>query len=328
MKKNIVSIIVPMYNVQNYIQKCIESLVEQEYSNIEIILVNDGSPDCSGEIADKFALQDDRILVIHQKNKGVSAARNAGMRVATGEYIMFVDGDDWVDKDYVKYFINLVKKSDCMIGMNKNNHFMSNVISAGEDSIITASKAMKYIYMGDVFVAVWNKIYKRSFLLENKIFFDESIWYGEGMLFNIECLQYVESVSLGEKAVYHQTFNPNSAMRSFNLQSNFCGIRSLEKQRELWKQTTKELEDAWAYHRYCFNRTIIDGLVRSNQLEENKTVYRECKKSIRRGICIPIANEKTVKKKIGWLLYFISPLLMAKRAKRRYQKRVAAASPK
>lgn len=82
--------------------------------------------------------------------------------------------------------------------------------------------------MGDLFVAVWNKMYRRSVLEENYIKFNEKIWYGEGMLFNVEFLQHVNSVAVGESAVYHQTFNPDSAMRKFNLKSNLCGIKSRE----------------------------------------------------------------------------------------------------
>lgn len=95
MKK--ISIIVPVYNVEKYVEKCIQSLINQSYKNIEIILVDDGSNDRSNKIIDEYAKVDSRILTIHQRNKGVSAARNAGLKVATGEYVGFVDPDDYVD---------------------------------------------------------------------------------------------------------------------------------------------------------------------------------------------------------------------------------------
>ena len=99
--------------------------------------------------------------------------------------------------------------------------------------------------MGDIFVAVWNKIYKMSFLRDNDILFDEKIWYGEGMLFNIDCLQFIDRVAVGEKCVYHQVNNPNSAMRKFNVDSNLCGIKSLEIQKEHWKKSNPAILDAW-----------------------------------------------------------------------------------
>ena len=92
-----ISVIVPVYNTESYLKKCIENIINQTFRNIEIILVDDGSTDTSAEILADYALRDNRIIVIHQENQGLSAARNAGMRSAKGEYIMFVDSDDWID---------------------------------------------------------------------------------------------------------------------------------------------------------------------------------------------------------------------------------------
>lgn len=105
--QKLVSIIVPVYNVEKYIDKCVRSLLKQDYGNIEVILVDDGSPDKSGYIIDRLKEEDNRIVVIHQENHGVSSARNAGMAVASGEYITFVDGDDWVDQDNL-YTVDLI----------------------------------------------------------------------------------------------------------------------------------------------------------------------------------------------------------------------------
>ena len=98
-----ISVIVPVYNVEKYIGECIKSIINQDYENIEIILVDDGSNDKSGEICDEYTLKDKRVKVIHKENGGVSSARNRGIESSTGEYIAFVDGDDYVTKDYVSY---------------------------------------------------------------------------------------------------------------------------------------------------------------------------------------------------------------------------------
>lgn len=320
MNNILVSVIVPVYNVEKYISKTVKSLINQDYNNIEIILVDDGSPDKSGKIIDNLALKDNRIVVIHKENGGVSSARNAGLKVAKGEYVTFVDGDDWVDVNYITYFVNLLEVSRCDIAMNKNNYTETNNLSSDEYSIVKAEKAIEWIYLGDIFVAVWNKMYRKKLFDDNKIFFNNDIWYGEGMLFNIECLQYTESVVVGGKSVYHQTFNPDSAMRKFNLESNFCGIRSLELQKRLWIKQNKRIENAWKYHKYCFNRSIIDGLVRSDMLEENKETYKECVKGLRKGIMIVFKNEKNFKKKLAWCGYFIAPFLMACRSANKFRK--------
>lgn len=217
----------------------------------------------------------------------------------------------WVDANYVTYFVDLLEKSSCDVVMNKNNYSGCNDISNNNFSVISAEKAIEWIYLGDLFVAVWNKMYRRSVLEENYIKFNEKIWYGEGMLFNVEFLQHVNSVAVGESAVYHQTFNPDSAMRKFNLKSNLCGIKSLELQKEAWIKKNIDIEKAWEYHRYCFNRSIIDGLVRSNMILEYKETYKECVSNLRKNIFLPLKMEKSIKKKIMWCCYFISPRLMA-----------------
>lgn len=319
MNEKIVSIIVPIYNVEKYIKKCVESLLLQDYPAIEIILVNDGSPDNCAEIINKLEENNTEIKVIHKENGGVSSARNCGIEIAKGEYIMFVDGDDWVDSNYVSYFVDLIEKSKCDIGMNKYNYAITGTSSTENRYIVSAEKAIEWIYLGDLFVAVWNKIYKSDLLKKNQIKFDNEIWYGEGMLFNIECLQFVEKVAIGEKSVYHQTFNPDSAMRSFNLESNLCGIRSLEIQKKLWKKVNKKIENAYEYHMYWFNRTIIDGLVRADMVRSNKEIFNECVRNIRKKIYIPFKVEQSIKRKVSWTAYFFAPMIMAKRAASKYK---------
>lgn len=106
--KPLVSVIVPIYNVEKYLSKCIESIINQTLSNIEIILINDGSTDSSGVIADNYAKNDSRIKVIHKKNGGQGSARNIGIELASGEYIGFVDSDDWIDLDSMRSYIMLL----------------------------------------------------------------------------------------------------------------------------------------------------------------------------------------------------------------------------
>lgn len=288
--------------------------MNQSHKDIEIILVDDGSPDHSPEIIDRIAIEDQRVHIIHQQNKGVSAARNAGLQCATGEYVMFVDGDDWVDPDYVSYFLALVKETGSMIGMNKNNYSTGKIRTSEKRYTVKAETAIEWIYSDEIFVAVWNKIYSRRLLVDNNISFDQTIWYGEGMLFNIQCLQYVDTVAIGEKLVYHQTYNPDSAMRKFNLKSNLCGIKSLDIQKSIWKKDTPAIEKAWEYHKYRFNRSIVSGLLESGIVAEYPDLYKECIHNIRKDIMMPLTREKTLKAKVGWILYFVSPPLMAMRS--------------
>lgn len=122
-----VSVIVPIYKVEKYLRKCIDSLISQSYKNLEIILVDDGSPDNCGIICDEYSKLDERIKVIHKKNGGLSDARNAGLKVVTGEFIIFVDSDDYVSNDYIEYMYNLILKTKADIGIVMELKFNGNV---------------------------------------------------------------------------------------------------------------------------------------------------------------------------------------------------------
>ena len=131
--KKVVSVIIPVYNVEEFIFRTVESVMNQDYKSIEIILVDDGSPDNSAKIIDELAKKDDRIVCVHKENGGVSSARNAGLRIASGEYVTFIDGDDWVEPKYISYLLNLVESNKCEIGMNKNNYSDYNTKSNEEE---------------------------------------------------------------------------------------------------------------------------------------------------------------------------------------------------
>lgn len=313
----LVSVIIPIYNVEKYIKKTVQSVIKQEYKGIEIILVDDGSPDNSSRIIDELAKKDDRIVCIHKENGGVSSARNAGLKIAKGKYVTFIDGDDWVEPDYISYLLNLVEDNKCEIAMNKNNFSDYNKKSSEKEYVVRAEKAIEWIYLGNIFVAVWNKIYKTSLLKDNHISFDESIWYGEGMLFNIDCLQHVDSVAIGEKCVYHQISNPDSAMRKFSVKSNLCGIRSLDIQKEHWTKKNKRIEDAWDYHRRAFNVSIAGGLARCNMENEYPELFAECINNLKKDLWTSLKVDISLKEKLAYIIWALFPGYMIKRKKRR-----------
>lgn len=312
-----VSVIVPIYNVEKYIEKCVTSIMNQTYSNIEIILVDDGSPDKSSIIIDNLKQKDRRIVCIHKKNGGVSSARNVGLEVATGEYIMFVDGDDWIERDCISYFVGLIGNND--IAFNKNQISDFNQKSSNNVSIRSSEEMIEGIYTGKIDVAVWNKIYNRSFLTTNNIRFNEKIWFGEGMLFNINCLQFVEYVVLGEKGVYHQVSNPNSAMRKFNVESLLCGIRSLDVQKSIWKKENKKIKYAWEHQRRSYNWGIMCGLVQSGLENQYYDLFLECASNLKKGLYKTLRADIPFKEKVKYMVLSICPLYMANRLKgRRY----------
>ncbi len=132
--EGLISVIVPIYNFENCLQKCVDSILNQSYTNLEVILVNDGSKDQSGKVCDYYAQIDSRVKVIHKKNGGASDARNKGLDVATGEYIGFVDGDDWIEKDFFRTLYELIQTHEADLSMISYNEVRESGVSAHSDS--------------------------------------------------------------------------------------------------------------------------------------------------------------------------------------------------
>jgi glycosyltransferase involved in cell wall biosynthesis len=315
MNEDLVSVIIPVYNVEKYIKRCILSVLDQTYKNLEIIIIDDGSKDNSLSIARDTSKTDNRVTIIHKKNEGISSTRNLGIDKATGKYIVFVDSDDYLDPNYVERFHKVISDNNADIAVNYSYYINDNASIKSNNTNIEIRDSLdisEYIYTGKVMVAVWNKIYNLDFLKKNNIKFDPEIWYGEGMLFNIMCLQKTEKVPAMNEDLYHQTQNPNSAMRKFNLESNFCGIRSMNKQKLILKRTSKRLERAWAFHLRCYNMSLLKGLIRTNAYRENYSTYKECIKGLRKNLRAVLFAPVNTKTKMLYLLAFIAPVKTAK----------------
>ena len=174
------SIIVPVYKTEQYLEKCIQSILEQNYNNFELILVDDGSPDRCPQICDAYQKRDDRIKVFHKTNGGVSSARNLGLKVATGKYIWFVDSDDYIEKFSLQQLYENQKEqlADMYIFNNGSIHELS---SADINDFFK-----KYYFTYVVGFGPWNKIYKREIIMSNSLCFDTEETIGEDLLFNID----------------------------------------------------------------------------------------------------------------------------------------------
>ena len=167
--KSKVSIVVPIYNVEKYIDECIISLIHQTYSNIEIILVDDGSPDKSGDICDRWAKRDNRIKVIHKKNGGLSDARNAGIKKSTGDFLAFVDGDDWLSINFIEKMVeNIIKYKADMAVCKFARIFPDgnvNLNSRAPHKVEVLNKKEFFIKLtedGEITNHIWRKVYKKD----------------------------------------------------------------------------------------------------------------------------------------------------------------------
>lgn len=232
-KNNVkISFIIPCYNVERYVEKCIVSIVEQTIKDIEIIPVDDGSPDETGDILDNLATKDARIKVIHKKNEGVSAARNSALEVATGDYVVFVDGDDYLATDYAAYMLTLVQKDNADFVLTKNWFTRKDQPQIAHDHIetLTPTQATVLLLSLRVIVGSHNKMYSRNFLNDNKLRFSTSLFYGEGLDFITKAAQLANKVTTGERMVYYYRRNNEvSATTKYNVQKYRNGEAALDK---------------------------------------------------------------------------------------------------
>lgn len=184
--KHLISVIVPIYKVEKYLKQCIDSILNQTYKHIEIILVDDGSPDKCGKICDEYANKDNRIRVIHKSNGGLSDARNCGIKIARGDYIIFVDSDDYINEEMCEklLFYAITYKVDivsCNFSYVYNDQLKENNMSIKEKFFLDTGRNILKKYFFDYSVdlnVVWNKIYKKElFFMSEKIFFPKGKYY-------------------------------------------------------------------------------------------------------------------------------------------------------
>ena len=221
-----ISIIVPIYNAEKYMKKCIDSILSQTLENIEIILVNDGSVDNSANIADEYSRVDRRVRVIHQNNSGPSVARNTGISVARGKYIGFVDCDDYIEKTMYEELFKSADKNNVQVAMCS---YIENYIYKNESHIIKANLKPGKIYnkqgiQNNIintfaknenygFYSLCNKIYLREWLIESNLKIDENRDHGEDWWFNINVLSKIDNFIYIDKELYNYIhINSNSLM--------------------------------------------------------------------------------------------------------------------
>lgn len=208
----LISVIVPVYNVEAYIEKCLQSICGQTYHNLEIILVDDGSTDASGTVCDKYAVRDSRIKVVHQPNGGLSVARNTGLEQATGEYLAFVDSDDWIESDMYEFLYRLLIENNADIAIC--SHFVEKPfpikVKCSQERAIafTRAQAMEMLVQDRIIRNyVWDKLYKRS-LFEN-ISFPQAQWY-EDLAIMCKVFHQAHKIAMHSVPKYHYVIRENS----------------------------------------------------------------------------------------------------------------------
>jgi glycosyltransferase involved in cell wall biosynthesis len=309
----LVSVIVPVYNVEKYIKECLDSISNQTYRNIEIIVVDDGTPDNSGKIADECALKDKRIKVIHQENGGVSAARNAGLDLANGEYIIFVDSDDYLYPEYSEYMLNLIRftQSDIAVSLNVYNEYTSKQVVSDRFEVYSPAMALQAIYLYRMSVAVWNKIFKRDFIEKFHLRFNTELWFGEGMSFNVLYFNRAARIGAGLRRIYFQRNNPESAVRKFRFENWECESKALEYQKsDLIKSgimENKNVANGFNFHWWWDAFCVIHEIYKNKLAKEFPEAIKIYRTIIRKNILLAFFVPSGIKRKILNIIIFVSP---------------------
>lgn len=311
MNSVLVSLVLPTYNVGEFLAPCLDSVLAQTYKNLEIIIVDDGSTDQSGVIADAYAAKDDRFVVIHQKNAGVCAARNKGIDSAKGDYISFVDPDDILKPDYVEYLLNLCLRHDAEVGVCSQLFTVNRPWQRDEKiEVISGEEGAVRVLYGHIQLASYSKMFRRSFLNEHQIRFFEELRVGEGFNFNVYAYCFAKRIAVSTHKVYfYRLNNISSCMSHFNINKVKDALYAIRFMKEHLVLKTKRLEEAVDFADWDTHGGMYDWMQRAGVGSEYPDVYNDCKSVTRRHAFRHIFAPTRLQTRIKAVLSVIHPIL-------------------
>ncbi len=285
------SVVVPIYNIENYLNKCIDSLLAQTYGNLEIILVDDGSTDSCSSVCDEYAVKDNRIIVIHKENGGLISARQTGAIRASGDYVACVDGDDWVDEKYFEKFADIID------GHAPDIVCCSNFTSDGENFTPTGINIEEGFYSkedieqkifpfliedeyGRYFsTSIWAKIFKRELYLPQQTAVDKRIVIGEDSACVKPCVFNANSIYISSEPLYFYRYNPSSLTKSrkaFDWKGPLYIAMHYENQMDLGKGDLRA-----QVYRSTVHSLFNVAVSQFNRKEKYRTLAREIKENLK-----------------------------------------------
>ena len=289
-----ISVIIPIYKVEPYLRQCLDSVIGQTYQNLEIICVDDGSPDRCGEICEEYAQKDTRIRVIHRENGGLSAARNTGIEASTGQYICFVDSDDFVTETFVEYLYGLIKKYDAEIAVCPLFRLVSeqkeNSMPDGFEGGMSPEEALSYIFLHAEYVGVfaWNKIYHRNLF--------SSIRYPEGKYYEDSGTTYrlflaSNWIAIGKEPKYYYRIARAGQITSSGGEKKLDKIEFLYQMKECFLSQCPQIMEA--YEQFML-MSLID--IYASVIDDK--ISRETCELVK----LDLLSEKSFIQKNGWKL--------------------------
>lgn len=285
MKDPLISIVVPVYRVEAYLERCVDSLLVQTYDNLEIILVDDGSPDRCPALCDAYAEKDPRVCVIHQENRGLSGARNAGIDQAQGEYLAFVDSDDYVSPFFVEVLYELLQESGCAIGQCRFSYVKGEPLQDRQEtafSIYRGESLMEQLYgleeEATQFVVAWNKLYR------TELFQQTGIRYPQGRIHEDEATTYrlfheAKKLAFSERTLYGYYVENTGSITSVFSAKRLHWLTAQEERIDFFKHHGYEALLPSAYKKLC-DACITFYFRCGKELEDAEMIRRELRKRL------------------------------------------------
>lgn len=313
-----ITVVVPVYNMEKYVKRAIDSLLAQTYRNFEIVLVDDGSTDNGGQICDAYAAEYDFITAVHKENGGLSSARNAGIRAATGEYIVFPDPDDWVSEDYLQKFVDMQESnhSDLEIcGYYIADEKSQKEASGGRKQVfLNKDEALSQLFIGGGFSGfAWNKLYHMDIIRKNNLWFDEELGMAQDLHFAFRYILKCEKISYNGEPVYfyYQHIGGVTNTNAGLTPRKISGLKTYEKMIEIadrqYPSVASTIHATLANVSMQFLYIYYESGMKDEKLQEH--LITNIRKNRKHFMCNPHYG---LMHKLLWGVVYISPRLYHK----------------
>lgn len=293
------SIIIPAFNSEKYIGKCLESIINQNYNNYEVIIVNDGSTDNTEKICKNIIKDNNKFKIINKINGGVSSARNEALKISTGKYIWFIDSDDYIEKDALKIIYEKIDDVD-VLAFGYEQIYKTKQTYKFKERKIDQDKAIKYMFLNKIFIgALWNKVIKREII--EQIRFDERISFGEDLLFQYYTLKSSKKIKIINNILYHYVIRDGGICKSSDIDKKIQGIYVTDI-------ILKENFDDRKIKKYAIIKYVninILVLMQYKEYKKNNEYYNKLSKNLKKYIKDYIFSKDYIINKIKNLLKLI-----------------------
>ncbi len=286
MTNKVLSIIIPVYNAEDNLSKCLDSIIKQSYKKIEVLCINDGSTDNSEKIIDSYIKNDKRIKKINQENSGVSATRNRGIKESNGDFITFIDADDYIEKHYIQNMMNTLMKNKCEMIISGYTELRCNkfeeksIYSSEKQNCIDISfpKKINDFFSTFEFNPCWKQIISSEMIKKNNIYFEENIKYGEDMLFTLLCYSYSKKTCYLKNYGYFYLINPKGAMqnRTISALNKYLddNIMITLKIKKILKLNSNEINNL-DYKTFKIYKSILGRIIKNSDFFRTRYLIKE-----------------------------------------------------